>query len=302
MEVADESMENLDSFRHLVKENCEKNDGYRLKMGVKIKERTQTKALVRIKEKMLADVFGSVEKVESMLSSKIKPQDTSNRSKLLIHVEEEKKVFEQKMNKVFDNLKKPLLFKVSDMLRGKCMFASVQKINHCCNDIKKQITQSEGRFKLVEIDNRLQDDDKGTSDLVMKILVGDVIAELQLVIDLDSAEYEFSHKLYELKRSKFFSPLTQLSVLNEQLTIDYLSEVKDILEANQNIKQLQKYAEAVTFNEAKGQFRQFEKMLKVEVNESQTNLNKINMKQMVHHLRRLKQIEGRKTKTKAFEV
>lgn len=140
MEVADESMENLDSFRHLVKENCEKNDGYRLKMGVKIKERTQTKALVRIKEKMLADVFGSVEKVESMLSSKIKPQDTSNRSKLLIHVEEEKKVFEQKMNKVFDNLKKPLLFKVSDMLRGKCMFASVQKINHCCNDIKKQIT------------------------------------------------------------------------------------------------------------------------------------------------------------------
>lgn len=67
----------------------------------------------------------------------------------------------------------------------------------------------------MEIDNRLQDDDKGTSDLVMKILVGDVIAELQLVIDLDSAEYEFSHKLYELKRSKFFSPLTQLSVLNE---------------------------------------------------------------------------------------
>lgn len=214
MEVADESMKNLDSFRHLVKENCEKNDGYRLKMGVKIKERTQTKALVRIKEKMLADVFGAV-KVEDILSSKVSPEKSASSSRLSAHVEEEKKIFQQKMNKIFDNLEKPLQFKVSDMLRGKCMFASVQKINQCCGDIKRHIEESEGKLKLIEIDNRLQDDKKGTSDLVMKILVGNIIAELQLVIDLDSAEYEFNHKLYELKRSKFFSPLTQLAVLSE---------------------------------------------------------------------------------------
>ena len=48
-------------------------------------------------------------------------------------------------------------------------------------------------MKLIEIDNRLS---KGNSDLVMKILFGSTIAELQLAKDLNTAEYEFSHKLY----------------------------------------------------------------------------------------------------------
>ena len=52
--------------------------------------------------------------------------------------------------------------------------------------------KSEG-IKLIEIDNRLN---KENSDLVMKILFGNTIAELQLVKDLNTAEYEFSHKLY----------------------------------------------------------------------------------------------------------
>ena len=81
MEVAQESMENLGSFRHLVKDSCEDNDGYRLKMGVKIKERTQEKALVRIKEKMLADVFGAV-KVEDKLASRSAPGSQSSSSRL----------------------------------------------------------------------------------------------------------------------------------------------------------------------------------------------------------------------------
>jgi hypothetical protein len=40
------------------------------------------------------------------------------------------------MAKIFDNLTKPIFFKVSDMLRGKCMFATVENINKCCSDIK----------------------------------------------------------------------------------------------------------------------------------------------------------------------
>ena len=91
------------------------------------------------------------------------------------------------MDKIFDTLEKPINFKVSDMLRGKCMFSSVDRINQCCSDILKAIeADKSGALKLIEIDNRLQ---KETSDLVMKILFGKVIAELQLVIDLDSAEY-----------------------------------------------------------------------------------------------------------------
>jgi hypothetical protein len=41
-------------------------------------------------------------------------------------------------------------------------------------------------MRLVEIDNRLG---KGNSDLVMKILFGNTIAELQLVKDLNTAQY-----------------------------------------------------------------------------------------------------------------
>ena len=40
------------------------------------------------------------------------------------------------MREIYDKLEKPLFFKVSDMLRGKCAFAVVEKINQCCADIK----------------------------------------------------------------------------------------------------------------------------------------------------------------------
>jgi hypothetical protein len=66
----------------------------------------------------------------------------------------------------------------------------------------------------------------------MKILFGNTIAELQLVKDLNVAHYEFSHKLYELQRSKFFTPLTQLSILNEEISKDYFLEVKAMILAN----------------------------------------------------------------------
>ena len=86
-------------------------------------------------------------------------------------------------------------------------------------------------IKLIEIDNRLN---KGNSDLVMKILFGSTIAELQLVKDLNTAEYEFSHKLYELQRSKFFTPLTQLAILNEDISKDYFIEAKALTLGNIN--------------------------------------------------------------------
>ena len=120
------------------------------------------------------------------------------------------------MGDLYDNLKEPLYFKVSDMLRGKCSFAVVEKINQCCTDIKEAIES--GRYKhlkLIEIDNRLR---MGTSDLVLKILFGNAIAEMQLVIDLSASDYAFAHKLYVLKRSQFFTPLTQLYIMNENIS------------------------------------------------------------------------------------
>lgn len=89
------------------------------------------------------------------------------------------------MNKLYERSKEPIRFKVSDMLRGKCLFASVENINQCCSDIIAIIGNNPfARVKLIEVDNRLR---KGTSDLVLKILYGNVIAEMQLVINLNVA-------------------------------------------------------------------------------------------------------------------
>lgn len=84
-------------------------------------------------------------------------------------------------------------------------------------------------LKLIKLDNRLK---KTTSDLVLKILFGNTIAELQLAINLTASEYEFEHGLYELKRSKFYTPLTKLFILNEDLSNDYFGELQNIIDAN----------------------------------------------------------------------
>ena len=134
------------------------------------------------------------------------------------------------MRDLYDNLKEPLYFKVSDMLRGKCAFSVVEKINQCCTDIKEAIESGKYKhLKLIEIDNRLR---MGTSDLVLKILFGNVIAEMQLVIDLSASDYAFAHKLYELQRSQFFTPLTQLFIMNESLSNSYFTEAKAYLNGN----------------------------------------------------------------------
>lgn len=120
------------------------------------------------------------------------------------------------MRHLYDNLKEPLYFKVSNMLRGKCAFSVIEKINQCCADIKEALkTKQCSHLKLIKIDNRPR---KGTSDLVLKILFGDVIAEMQLMIDLSASDYAFAHKLYELQRSQFFTPLTQLFIMNESIS------------------------------------------------------------------------------------
>ena len=118
-------------------------------------------------------------------------------------------------------MNEPIRFGVSDMVRGKCMFSSLVDLNECCALLKEAISKSE-RCKLVEVDNRLTGK-TNTSDLVMKILLGNTVAELQLAYLNNAAAYEFSHKLYELQRSKFFSPLTTLHRLHQKMGSEYYS-------------------------------------------------------------------------------
>jgi hypothetical protein len=70
------------------------------------------------------------------------------------------------------------------MLKCTCSFSVVEKINQCCNDIQDSLkTDKYKHLKLIEIDNRLN---KGTSDLILKILFGNVITEIQFVVDLNA--------------------------------------------------------------------------------------------------------------------
>jgi hypothetical protein len=46
------------------------------------------------------------------------------------------------MKKIFATINCPLPYKVSDLLRGKCVFTSIKKINKCCSDIRDFIENS----------------------------------------------------------------------------------------------------------------------------------------------------------------
>ena len=74
---------------------------------------------------------------------------------------------------------------------------------------------------------------KGTSDLVLKIMVGETISELQLVIDLNVSEYEFAHKIYELTRSKFHSTLSMVKHMNEELSGEFAAYINKLIKANE---------------------------------------------------------------------
>jgi hypothetical protein len=46
-----------------------------------------------------------------------------------------------------NNINEPIEFKVSDLLRSKCMFANAQKLNRCLTELKEEI-ESRG-YKII---------------------------------------------------------------------------------------------------------------------------------------------------------
>lgn len=54
------------------------------------------------------------------------------------------------------------------------------------------------------------------------------IAEFQLALKLNSVSNEFNHKIYELKRSSLYSPITNLFILNKKWSGEFFSELIDL--------------------------------------------------------------------------
>lgn len=77
--------------------------------------------------------------MKQQLSSSIKDSNLSKFIDLYSYTTQEYAEYQQKMKKIFSKTNEPIPFRVSDMLRGKCVFSSVEKINNCCQEIKDEI-------------------------------------------------------------------------------------------------------------------------------------------------------------------
>jgi hypothetical protein len=78
MERAAESKHHYEKFYNLIKDVCVKNNGFGMKAGLKIQSLSQKTALLRIKEKMLKDIYSEKKLEEEMGGTK--RRDTSEKS------------------------------------------------------------------------------------------------------------------------------------------------------------------------------------------------------------------------------
>ncbi len=78
---------------------------------------------------------------------------------------------------------------------------------------------------------------------------------MQLVLKLDSVSNEFNHKIYELKRSKLYSPITNLHVHNEKWGESFFTEqielLEDIIHIKDEIKLDENYQLKDFYNDAR---------------------------------------------------
>ena len=97
-------------------------------------------------------------------------------------------------------------FKISDMVRGKCVFLEVSDIIDTVKSIKDFVSK-DSRFTIEEIESRFTNTTP-ISDVTLKIVINKrIVAQLQLTIQTNAAAYNFAHKIYQLQRTKVFSKL-----------------------------------------------------------------------------------------------
>lgn len=108
---------------------------------------------------------------------------------------------------------------MKDLLRGKCTFTEIEDIYSTVDKLETRVKQCGHKF--IEIKNRLH---SHTKDMVLIIKLPHSIAELQLVLKLDSVSNEFNHKLYELLRSKIYTPIVNLVLHNQRWSESFFTE------------------------------------------------------------------------------
>lgn len=182
---------NKGMLEELVKTTCLKRC-INYKIGLKYNpDSPNKKALTRIKEKMF---FAKEEAAKSVVSGSVREVLQREETEYLRKVDD---VLEKREN---------VLFEITDMVRGKCVFLEVADIIETVNDIKRFV-EEDNRYGIGLILSRFTNKIP-ISDVTLKIVVNnEIAAELQLTVQTNAAAYSFAHRIYELQRTKVFSKL-----------------------------------------------------------------------------------------------
>ncbi len=108
----------------------------------------------------------------------------------------EEQEYKRKVDELIND-KKDITFKISDMLRGKCVFISIPDIIITIDRIKAFALKDEKkRFRIIEIESRFTNK-VPISDVTLKIAINEeIVTELQLAVQSNAAAYNFAHKVY----------------------------------------------------------------------------------------------------------
>ena len=91
------------------------------------------------------------------------------------------------------------------MVRGRCVFITLNDIIQTVLAIKEYVANNQSTFRIIEIESRFGLEIP-ISDVTLKIAIKEeVIGELQLTLQSNAAQYHFAHIVYELQRSTIFT-------------------------------------------------------------------------------------------------
>ena len=191
LQNASVAKKNRGDFEELIREACSKL-AIRTNVNLKLNpDNPNEKAMNRIKEKML---FGKKE-----------VRKKNAKETISATIENEDKEYSEEIDRLLEE-RHEVTFTVSDMVRGKCVFLEVEDIIKTIKDIKEFIkSDTKKRYRIIEIESRFTNP-QPISDVTLKIALNEeIVSELQLTIQANAAAYNFSHKIYDLARTKVFS-------------------------------------------------------------------------------------------------
>lgn len=199
--------------------------GYHSKANLKLpeKENERFKVYIRVMEKMFKEVKARKAAIVDKIDQKI-----TNGKKVSMQAVMEYLV-EVWTEEISDILKArsegrvPTVCNITDFVRGKSMFKSVQHIEAAANRL---IDELDGLgYEITEIDNRLK---KETRDLVFKILIDGIVCEYQIALETDSVQYNYSHCYYEIKRSPLGCIFGSYLFLSKYEVLSFARQAKEI--------------------------------------------------------------------------